>query len=351
MTSASGLERAAQHDAAGEHDDAVNALARAANAGDFTAMTELGKRLLVGDRAPYMPKDGARLLSDAARGGNTDAAERLSCLLALGAHAEQNWNGAIGLLIHAAELGSKSAQGQLRILAGHDPAEGGDDWQALARSIDLAAWLAPVPGETLCEGPPIRHYPNFANPAVCAWLKEGASRLLKPAMIYSGDNVRDIKDEMRTNSVGPWTLACVDMINVVVQYRIAAICGMSIDHFEGPTALQYAVGEEIKDHYDYVNPKVPNYENEIKTRGERLITFLVYLNDDYDGGETDFPQVNVSHKGRLGDGILFVNALHDGRPDPRSVHAGRPPTRGEKWLVSQFVRQRPVYNTPAENVY
>jgi hypothetical protein len=40
---------------------------------------------------------------------------------------------------------------------------------------------------------------------------------------------------MRTNSVGPMHLGCVDMINVVVQYRIAAVCRMPIDNFDGPT--------------------------------------------------------------------------------------------------------------------
>lgn len=347
----SGLELAAQHDAAGRHDDAVNALAVATKQGDLEAMTELGKRLIIGDRAPYLPKDGAGLLSDAARNGNVDAALRLATMTALGAHVPQSWQQAIGLLVHAAELGSASAHAQLRILAGHSASEGGNDWRALARSIDLPSWLSPVPGKTLNEAPPIRVFPGFVNDAACDWLIEQMRPTLKPARIYSGDQVRDIEDEMRTNSVGPLHLGCIDLINVVVQYRIAAVTQLPIDNFDGPTALHYAVGEEIKDHYDYVNPKIPNYETEIKTRGERLITFLIYLNDDYDGGETAFPAVNVSHKGKRGDGLLFVNTRPDGKPDSRSVHAGRPPTRGEKWLLSQFVREHPVFNTPAESLY
>jgi hypothetical protein len=27
----------------------------------------------------------------------------------------------------------------------------------------------------------------------------------------------------------------------------------------------------------------------------------------------------------------------------RTLHAGRPPRAGEKWIVSQFVRNRPVF--------
>jgi len=346
-----GLQLAAEHDAAGRHDEAINALAVATSRGDLAAMTELGKRLIIGDRAPYLPKDGARLLSDAARAGDADAAIRLACLSALGAHVPQSWQAALGLLIHAAELGSEPARGQLRILAGHAATEGGDDWQQLARSIDLAAWLAPVPSRVLNESPLIRVYPKFFPDADCAWLIEQVRDKVQRARIPGGEQGADVVDEMRTNSMLALHLGSIDLINVVLQYRIAGACGLPIDNFDGPTALHYAVGEEIKDHYDYINPKTPNYEHEIKARGERLITFLVYLNDDYDGGETAFPVVDVSHKGSRGDGLMFVNALANGKPDGRSVHAGRPPTRGEKWLLSQFVREHAVFNCPAESLY
>jgi hypothetical protein len=329
----------------------VNALAVATKQGDLAAMTALGKRLIIGDRAPYLPKDGARMLTDAARAGDSDAAVRLACLTALGAHVRQSWNDAFGLLVHAATLGSESARDQLRVLAGHDPGAGGDDWVALARAADLNSWISPATGDELNEEPRVSRYTNFVPDNACAWLMQNVRPHLKPGKIYSGDQVRHIEDDMRTNSVGPMHLACIDMVNVVVQYRIAATCGLPIDNFDGPTALHYAVGEEIKDHHDFINPKIPNYESEIQTRGERLITFLVYLNDDYEGGETAFPLLDVTHKGKRGDGLMFVNVLPDGKPNGRSVHAGRPTTSGEKWLLSQFVRQRPVFNTPAETLY
>jgi prolyl 4-hydroxylase len=33
--------------------------------------------------------------------------------------------------------------------------------------------------------------------------------------------------------------------------------------------------------------------------------------------------------------------LRDGQADLRTLHSGEPPTRGEKWVFSQFVRDRP----------
>ena len=50
--------RADALDAAGQHADAVNELAAAARRRDVDALTRLGRRLLVGDRAPALPRDG-----------------------------------------------------------------------------------------------------------------------------------------------------------------------------------------------------------------------------------------------------------------------------------------------------
>jgi hypothetical protein len=119
---------------------------------------------------------------------------------------------------------------------------------------------------------------------------------------------------------------------------------------EGPTILRYAVGEQITNHFDFVNLGQPNYEDLIEQRGERIITFLLYLNDDYDGGETDFPKLELRHRGCRGEGLFFTNALPNGKPDFRMVHAGLPPTQGEKWIVSQFFRNRIALNARAENV-
>jgi prolyl 4-hydroxylase len=124
---------------------------------------------------------------------------------------------------------------------------------------------------------------------------------------------------------------------------MSVACGVSDRMMEGPTVLHYSPGEQIQNHYDFVDPKsTQDYAGELARNGQRIITFLVYLNEEYEGGETDFPQLGIVYKGRRGDALYFVNALADLSPDMRMVHAGRPTTRGEKWLVTQFVRSRPT---------
>ena len=132
-----------------------------------------------------------------------------------------------------------------------------------------------------------------------------------------------------------------DLIFVLSQLRMAACLGISLRQFEAATVLHYDEGEEITAHFDFVDPNIPDYDQELAKRGDRIVTFLMYLNDDYEGGETTFPRLGIEHKGRRGEGLFFVNAL-DGKADERTLHEGRAPVRGEKWIVSQFVRNRPV---------
>jgi prolyl 4-hydroxylase len=345
------LAEAAAHDAAGRYYEAINSMALGAQHGDLDSMVALAKRLLVGDRAPYLPHEAVQFLSDALRGGNLEAALRLAALAALGAHVEQSWSGALGLLVHAAEQGSESARGQLRVLAaGRGAVPEGSDWRGLAEKIDLGFWLDVPEGVTLCAAPLVRRFADLGTDAGCAWLKQRAAGRLRRALIYDPGEGGDVADHMRTNTLVTFDLADIDLVQVVLQYRMSAACGVPLRNAEGPTILHYDAGEQITNHFDFVNPRLPDYAKVIAERGERIITFLLYLNDDYEGGETAFPELGFEHKGRRRDGLFFTNALPSGGPDERMVHAGLPPTRGEKWIVSQFFRGRVALNMRAESV-
>jgi hypothetical protein len=339
------IELAARYDEEGRHDDAVNALARATRAGDFAAMTALGKRLIIGDRAPLLPAEGVRFLGEAMQGGRREAALQLATLSGLGAHVPQSWSRAIALLVRAAELGSQSARGQLYVLAGQAPKDSVPPlgWRGLSQRIDLSDWLSIPPGETLHEAPVVRCVPECIPDTACTWLIERARGRLRRALIYDPVERADIAHTMRTNSAAGFNLMEADVVQIIVQHRIAVAVGLPIHHLEGPTVLRYQEGEQITNHFDFVDPAIPNYSEEIRRRGERIITFLIYLNDGFTAGETDFPEFGLRYKGRRRDGVFFVNALPNGQPDTRTVHAGRPPVGGEKWVFSQFIRNRPVF--------
>ncbi|MEQ1820256.1 MAG: hypothetical protein ABL871_16770 [Terricaulis sp.] len=65
------------------------------------------------------------------------------------------------------------------------------------------------------------------------------------------------------------------------------------------------------------------------------------LNTTFDGAETTFPLLGVNWRAETaGDAIAWSNVLRDGAPDRKTQHAGLPPTRGRKWVLSQRIRNR-----------
>ena len=119
-------------------------------------------------------------------------------------------------------------------------------------------------------------------------------------------------------------LTCDQMGNIALateQYR---------NQGEPLQVLRYRPGQEYRPHFD----AIANDDN------QRVMTFLVYLNDDYEGGETEFLSTGLKVRGRKGDGLLFRNADISGAPDPSSQHAGLPVTAGEKYLASRWIRER-----------
>ena len=342
------IDEAARLDAAGDHDGAINALARATQGGDLLAMTELGKRLIIGDRAPTLPREGAGFLSEATQKGAVEAPARLALLLATGVQCQQDWAQALELLVIAAERGWADARAQIETLAGVPRKSAGANagtadpqtWRRLAARIDLAAYMRAPAAKILSASPVVHAYDNLVSDAVCDWLIARASPRLGPALVYDVTTRQNVQDAHRSNTAASFNLMDTDLVLLLVQHRMWACCGVPLQNMETLSVLHYAVGEEIKNHFDFVDPKTPNYQQEIAERGQRVVTFLLYLNDDYTGGETDFPRLGITHKGRRGEGLFFSNSLATREPDLRMIHAGRPPLSGEKWIVSQFIRDR-----------
>ena len=375
MTTSPWVQRALAHDAANNSSAAVDELSRGTRAGDAASARALGMRLLTGDRAPLLPDAGLQFLGEACDAGLPEAAARAAGLLALGVRVPPNWALALAWLARAAHGGWKPAQRQLlalcddralaartaalcnHTLATRTAAPSDDrapvarpaaqaasaDWAALARAVRHADWRRSPPPTIRSDVPRVATFDGLARPEVCDVLTSFADGRLERARVYDPARREEIVIAHRSNTVAVFGLDSVEVVHVLVQARMAAACGVSERCMEAPSVLHYAPGEEIRDHYDFVDPNISDdYPAEIARNGQRLITFILYLNDDYDGGETAFPKLGFEHKGRQGGGIYFVNALPDLSPDMRMVHAGKPTSRGEKWIVTQFIRDRPM---------
>ena len=92
--------------------------------------------------------------------------------------------------------------------------------------------------------------------------------------------------------------------------------------FEPLRVYRYEVGHHFGLHSD-----------QSYTRGDArsLLTLLLYLNDDFDGGETEFPDEHQTITPCTGDALWFQHAV---------LHAGKRVTRGTKYVLRTDVLYR-----------
>jgi hypothetical protein len=323
------VARAFQHERDGRAEEGLRLLQQAAHAGDACAQAVLGGRLLVGHNAPRLPDRGARWVTLAAGAGNPDALVLSAKLSAVGCERPQDWRAALGFLQAAADRGHPLAQQQRAQLGAPD-------------AFDLAAWLAPPAARMQFESPRVGVIERFLPAPFCAWLVGRARPGLMPAAIVDGVTGRLAASRDRTNSNAHFPFLDTDIIVLLAQARIAAALGAPASHLEPPSVLNYQVGQLFDAHYDFLDPAEAGYAAELAALGQRTATFLVYLNDGFEGGDTHFPKLDWAYRGGAGDAVFFWNASPAGAVERTLLHAGRAPTRGEKWLFSQWVRDRPV---------
>jgi prolyl 4-hydroxylase len=214
-------------------------------------------------------------------------------------------------------------------------------WSRLRKSINLKAWRSPPHARTLSDDPLIQAVDRFVGKDVCDWIIERARERLAPAMVFDPVALRPIQVEARSNSVAGFDLVYLDLVVLLVRERLAAFGGRPTATMEAPQVFHYAVGQQFALHDDFLEEDVAGHAAQLARRGQRVQTLLIYLNDGYEGGETDFPLLGLKVKGRKGDALMFTNVMADGSPERRMRHAGLAPIAGEKWLFSQWVRDRP----------
>jgi predicted 2-oxoglutarate/Fe(II)-dependent dioxygenase YbiX len=191
------------------------------------------------------------------------------------------------------------------------------------------------------ERPRICTIERFATVEECQWLIGRANTELQRAKVYRNSSTAEVADT-RTNREMSFTIFNVDVVLSLIRDRIAAATGAPVTHFEIAKLLHYSPGEQFALHADFIEAKTPELARELAMRGQRAATFLIYLNEGYEGGATQFPRLDWQYRGGRGDALLFSNVDANGAPDYATVHAGTPPTAGDKWVLSQWIRTRPV---------
>jgi len=102
--------------------------------------------------------------------------------------------------------------------------------------------------------------------------------------------------------------------------------GIHQENFEGLNVIKYTKGGFIPIHLDS-SDQLP-----------RKQTILLYLNENYEGGETEFPNLNKQFKLNTGDALYFHNYDSNGNDTQLAIHQGNVVKSGEKWVANLWVK-------------
>ena len=327
----------------GRNAEGFRALGQGAQGGHVPSMSMLGAQLITGEGVAHDPVAGAGLILRAAEGGGGFACAIAAVLFARGCSGSPDWPRALDYLQRAAELRYPPARDQLRLLSG---SRAGIDWKTLRSAVDIGAWRKPPMPVTLRQEPLIQTAPGLLSPEICDALIARARPLQRPAQIYDERKGGNTADDIRRHSTSPlFQYPDMDLVTEAVSNRVCALAGLPATHAEPLQVLHYRVGQYFGPHVDFWNPAFEGHADTLKNTGQRVVTVLVYLNDNLEGGETEFVQLGLRHRGGRGDALMFRNVDAQGQPDSRTLHAGQPPTAGEKWLLSVWILDRPISDT------
>jgi prolyl 4-hydroxylase len=122
--------------------------------------------------------------------------------------------------------------------------------------------------------------------------------------------------------------------------RISEVMNWPVENGEGLQILHYGVGGEYKPHFDYFPPEDPGSHVQMTIGGQRVSTMVMYLNEVEEGGTTIFPEIGLEVVPKKGSAVYFEYTNSHNQLDRLTLHGGSPVTRGEKWIVTKWMRQR-----------
>eukprot|EP00246_Nothoceros_aenigmaticus_P012870 TRINITY_DN4179_c0_g2_i1.p1 TRINITY_DN4179_c0_g2~~TRINITY_DN4179_c0_g2_i1.p1 ORF type:complete len:288 (+),score=40.41 TRINITY_DN4179_c0_g2_i1:101-964(+) len=207
-----------------------------------------------------------------------------------------------------------------------------------------------IPFQVLSWHPRALLFPNFASPEQCERIVVLAKKRLSPSglALRKGETADNTKD-IRTSS-GTFLSSRQDKSGTLawVEEKMARATMIPRQHGEAFNVLRYEIGQKYNSHYDVFDPAEYGPQ-----KSQRMASFLLYLSDVVEGGETMFPFENFQNmdkgydykeclglkvKPRQGDALLFYSMLPNGTFDKTALHGSCPVVKGEKWVATKWIR-------------
>lgn len=188
----------------------------------------------------------------------------------------------------------------------------------------------------------VTEIPNFLTHEECDTLINIASNQLTPSKVYT-ENSDDVLHNHRTSEQCWLTDTDHNIVNKISNIT-SNICNKPIENQEMLQVVKYPTGGFFNPHYDACVGNPEFCQRMDGNAGPRYGTLIIYLNDDFTGGETVFPNINKTVKPEKGKAVFFYTTDKNGTLLKESLHAGNPIISGNKWICNKWTRIN-KYNT------
>ena len=179
---------------------------------------------------------------------------------------------------------------------------------------------------------------GFLTPEECAHIIAVSRDKLEPSRVYS--DKADLNDPKYRKSDQTWLKTDMHPVVDKIDRVVAETTGRPRSNHEDLQVVKYEPSGFFSPHYDACEGDKAFCDRMNVTGGPRLWTFMVYLNDDFTGGETVFPKLGKSVKPKTGKLVVFQDTGDDEEIISNSFHGGEPVTSGQKWICNKWVRHR-----------
>lgn len=183
---------------------------------------------------------------------------------------------------------------------------------------------------------------NFLTESQCNQLIEMGRNSVEPSKGFNVGDGSESYSEHRTSEHVFLPKRSSDLVTTI-EGMVSYQTGFPIDNQEGIQIAHYKPGQHFGSHHDYFDSRFPGSKDVLARGGNRVITFMIYLNTipEGGGGETHFDKVGMIVRPEMGKACIWYNLFPNMTFDESTMHEGRTPIEPyEKWIATIWIRER-----------
>jgi len=175
-------------------------------------------------------------------------------------------------------------------------------------------------------------YPDIITP-------EEGQYILSKATFKTSVTMGGVDENIRKSETS-WLPKSDPVYNTILD-RLSKQFNFNKNNVEDLQIVKYTPGGYYREHHDSCCDDTKICEDFSKNNGQRILTILVYLNDDFTGGSTFFPELNLDIKPPKYSAVVFYPmAMNEYKCHPLALHTGTPVITGTKYVCNIWVHEK-----------